>query len=46
MSEDILKTSLVSIAAEMFRLQSVFDKVTSKLELDDQKKYAVFLFLD
>jgi kynurenine formamidase len=39
MSEETLKTSLVSIAAELYRLQSVFDKVTSKLDVNDQRKY-------
>lgn len=43
MSEETLKNSLVSIAAELYRLQSVFDKVTSKLDVNEQRKY---LFLN
>lgn len=34
-----LQASLVSIASEMFRFQHVFEKIVSRLEIDEQKKY-------
>lgn len=37
--EEKLTNSLVSIAIESWRLQSVFNKVLSKLDMDDRKKY-------
>ena len=39
MSEETLKTSLISIATELFRFQSVFEKATGKLDADDKRKY-------
>ena len=39
MSEETLRTSLISIATELFRFQSVFEKATGKLDADDQRKY-------
>lgn len=34
-----LQRSLISIASELFRFQSVFEKAISKREIDEQNKY-------
>ena len=34
-----LQNSLVTIASELYRFQSVFEKAISKLELDERNKY-------
>lgn len=39
MDSNSLMNSLITIASETYRLQSVFEKAISKLEIDDQKKY-------
>ena len=37
--EKELRDSLITIASEFFRVQRVFDKVLSKLEIEEQGKY-------
>lgn len=34
-----LQNAIVTIASELFRFKSVFEKAVSKLEIDDQSKY-------
>ena len=34
-----MQNSLIAIASELFRFQSVFEKAIGKLESDEQKKY-------
>lgn len=36
---EILQNSLLTVALEFFRFQHVFEKVVSKLDMDDQGKY-------
>lgn len=39
MDSKSLMNSLITIASETYRLQNVFEKAISKLEIDEQKKY-------
>lgn len=39
METNNLLNSLITIASELFRFQSVFEKAISKLEMDEQNKY-------
>ena len=34
-----LQNSLISIASELFRFQKVFEKATSRLDIDERNKY-------
>ena len=36
---ELMKSNLIVIATELFRVQRVFNKAMSKLEIEEQKKY-------